>query len=120
MTQIEPQAPKIAVEKRPNEKAVSLRSPGRQIWKRSVRNGAQSSQSSDTERTESEPHEIRSSRTLKGRPDMELPASLCSLRYLPFKFRRSISFLRLLAFFGVIAVQNPMGCRLFRLGSKIE
>ena len=46
----------------------------------------QSSGSSDTERTKSEPHEIQSCRTLKRRPDMKLPASLCSLRYLPFNF----------------------------------
>jgi len=47
---------------------------------------------SDTERTESEPHEIQSWSALKRRPEMELPASLCSLRYLLFKFRGLISY----------------------------
>src|SRR5882724_9178934 len=70
----------------------------------SLSKGAQSSRSSDTERTESEPHEIQSCRTLKRRPDMELPASLCSLRFLLFKFRGLVS----VSVIGVIGVQTPM------------
>src|SRR5882724_12314652 len=85
----------------------------------SLSKGAQSSRSSDTERTESEPHEIQSCRTLKRRPDMELFASLCSLRCLLFKFRGLIS----VSVIGVHwrnSVQNPMVRRLFRFGSTIE
>src|SRR5882724_3423215 len=56
------------------------------------RSSRRAKRNSDTERTESEPNEIQSRRTLKRSPDTELPASFCSLRYLQFKFSGSICF----------------------------